>query len=100
MSDGFIQLGNLAIPCYVAAIATVLIELFLALGFWFRKTRWISAVIGVSFHLALKLVLTIFMLDYVSMFLYLSFLIPFGVKETADANEQIENKVLAQPSNI
>ena len=67
-------------PAYLLAIASVLIEYFLALGFWFKKTKWIAVFIGLMFHFTLTFVLTIFMLDYVSVFLYLAFIIPFKLK--------------------
>ena len=77
-SDGYYHLLDIPIPVFVLAIASALIEYFLAIGFWFKKTRWFALVIGILFHLSLTQVVKIFMLDYVSMFLYLAFIIPFS----------------------
>ncbi len=78
--DGAWQLWFLALPVGLLAIATVFTEYFLALGFWFSRTRVATAILGVGFHLALKFVIKIGMLDWVSMFLYLAFLLPFEEK--------------------
>jgi len=80
LSDGFLHILDISIPAYLLAIASVLIEYFLALGFWFKKTKWIAVFIGLLFHFTLSYVLSIFMLDYVSVFLYLAFIIPFKLK--------------------
>lgn len=80
--NGAWQLGFLALPVGLLAIAAVLTEYSLALGFWLRRTRVITALLGVGFHLSLKFVIKIGMLDWVSMFLYLAFLLPFGKKKT------------------
>ena len=77
-SDGYYHLLDIPVPVFVLAIASTLIEYFLAIGFWFKKTRWFALVIGILFHLSLTQVVKIFMLDYVSMFLYLAFIIPFS----------------------
>lgn len=81
LSQGFLVLGPLRVPVFALAIATVLTEWWLAIGFWPKRTRWITAIIGVGFHMTLKWVVKIFMLDSVSMFLYLSFLLPFEIAE-------------------
>lgn len=39
----------------IAAVAT---EAFLAVGFWFRRTRWIALVVGVGFHLGMLVLMT------------------------------------------
>jgi len=80
LSDGFLHLYSLAIPVYLLAIVSVLIEYFLAIGFWFKKTKWIAVTVGLIFHGSLVFVMTIFMLDYVSVFLYITFIIPFKLK--------------------
>ena len=85
--NGTWQLGFLALPVGLLAIAAVLTEYSLALGFWFRRTRVITALLGVGFHLGLKFVIKIGMLDWVSMFLYLAFLLPFK-KKTAGASSK------------
>lgn len=42
-------------PWFLIALAalSIVVELFLAAGFWFRRTRWIALVVGVGFHLTL-----------------------------------------------
>lgn len=81
LSDGSLHILDVPIPAFLLAFSSVLIEYFLAIGFWFKKTKWIAVIIGVMFHYILSHVLTIFMLDYVSVFLYLAFMIPFKLKE-------------------
>lgn len=78
LSDGYFHLGRIGIPVYLAAVASVAVEYFLALGFWSRRLRIITAVTGVLFHLVLMQIVQIFILDMVSMFLYLAFLLPFA----------------------
>ncbi|MFD2726666.1 HTTM domain-containing protein [Hyunsoonleella rubra] len=80
LSDGYLHLNSIKIPAYLMAVSSVLTEYFLAVGFWFKRTKWIAVVVGVLFHFSLTFILTIFMLDYVSIFLYLSFIIPFKLK--------------------
>ena len=77
MTDGIVEMGPLHLPVMLAAIGTVLTEGFLAIGFWFRRLRWIAAVVGIGFHGCLMIVVNIWMLDWVSMFLYLAFLLPW-----------------------
>ena len=48
-----------------------------ALGFWLVKRKWIIALFGLLFHVALLFIVQIFRLDVVSIFLYLTFLLPF-----------------------
>lgn len=77
LSDGRVHVGPIAAPVALAAVASVVVEAYLAIGFWFPRLRWPTAVIGVIFHLGLQQIVRIFMLDYVSMFLYLAFLLPW-----------------------
>lgn len=77
LSDGYLHILDIAIPVYLLAISSVCIEYFLAFGFWFKKTKWIAVGLGIMFHFCLTHVVSIFMLDYVSIFLYLTFIIPF-----------------------
>ncbi len=83
MSDGYAHLGPIAMPAMIAAVGSVITESYLAVGFWFRKLRWITAAIGVAFHIMLQSVVQIFMLDITSMFLYSAFLLPWSVKSDA-----------------
>jgi len=80
MSDGFYHFWILSIPAHIAAKASVLVESFLSLGFWFYPIRWICAIVGIIFHFQLKTIIKIGMLDWVSMFLYLTFLMKFIVQ--------------------
>jgi vitamin K-dependent gamma-carboxylase-like protein len=80
ISDGVVHLGSLQVPVALAAIGTVATESFLATGFWWPRSRWVAALVGVGFHLTLMAVVTIFMLDWVSMFLYLAFLLPWRAR--------------------
>jgi len=77
LSAGYLDLGFLTIPVMFLAIGTVLSEYFLAIGFWFKKTRIFTALFGLVFHGILTQVVSIRHLDVVSVFLYLSFLIPW-----------------------
>lgn len=81
LTDGYLSLGPLAIPVALLASATVLTEYAIALGFWLPKCRWATALLGVVFHISLLFVIEIFMLNIVSVFLYLAFLLPFGEEE-------------------
>ncbi len=77
LSDGYLHLGPLAIPVTLLAIASVMTEYILAIGFWFPRFRIATAVFGVFFHIGLKFIIRVGMLDWTSIFLYLAFLLPF-----------------------
>jgi hypothetical protein len=77
LSDGYLHAGPLIIPVALAAVASAVTEYYLAIGFWFRRLLVITAVVGVSFHLILKMIVKIGMFDWACMFLYLAFLLPF-----------------------
>jgi hypothetical protein len=77
LSTGYLTIGTLGIPVFLLAWATVAIEYTLGLGFWLSRWRMAVALLGVGFHLVLKWVVRIFMLDYTAVFLYLAFLLPF-----------------------
>lgn len=81
LSDGFLYILDIPIPAYLLAISSVCVEYFLSIGFWFKKTKWIAISVGLLFHFCLTFVLTIYMLDYVSIFLYLAFIIPLKLKK-------------------
>lgn len=76
LTEGYLHMGPLAIPVALAAVCSVVIEYFLAIGFWVPQIRILVAAVGVGFHLLLMWMMDIFMLDIVSMFLYLAFLLP------------------------
>lgn len=80
MADGIVTLGPLDLPVMVAAVATVITEAFLAIAFWCRRLRWFAAAVGICFHLCLMIVVDIWMLDWVSMFLYLAFLLHWRMR--------------------
>jgi hypothetical protein len=75
--EGRIAVGAVSIPLGLAATAVVLAEYALAIGFWSRRTRMATAVLGVAFHVALRHVIRIGFLDVVAVFLYSAFLLPF-----------------------
>ena len=76
LSSGALELGVISIPVWMLGTGAVLTESWLAIGFWIPRLRVATAVLGVCFHLMLVYVMTIFMLDVVSCFLYLAFLLP------------------------
>ncbi|MBC8008698.1 MAG: hypothetical protein H7067_01215 [Burkholderiales bacterium] len=76
MSDGYLHACGLAVPAWWLAVATVAVEYWLAVGLWWRRTLMFTVVLGVVFHVGLKFVMRIHMLDISTMFLYLSFLAP------------------------
>lgn len=80
-SDGYWNVGSFAVPVMAAAIASALMEYFLAGAFWVPRLRWVAAGAGVAFHLVLMTIVHIFMLDLATMFLYLAFLLPFQEPE-------------------
>jgi len=77
LSNGFLDLGFITIPVAILGISTVVSEYYLAIGFWIKKLRIFTAIFGIAFHLILKQVVGIGFLDYVAVFLYLSFLLPW-----------------------
>jgi len=81
LTDGYYRAGPLAVPVGWLAVASVLAEYALALGFWFRRLRWPAAAAGALFHLTLTSVLTIHMLGWAALFLYLAFLLPFDRRQ-------------------
>jgi hypothetical protein len=79
LSDRFLHLASLRLPVSIAATAVVMIEAFLAVGFWLPRLVWPTAIIGVAFHLVLQRIVQIYMLDLATMFLYLVFWLPWRV---------------------
>lgn len=76
MSDGYLHAGAPAVPAGWLAVATVIIEYWLAAGLWWRRTLVFTAVLGVAFHIGLKFIMRIHMLDIATLYLYFAFLIP------------------------
>lgn len=76
--DGRFRLGPVDLPLPAAAALSVLAEYALAAGIFWRRGRVLVAAAGVAFHLILTRVVRIFLLDATAVFLYLSFLLPFG----------------------
>ncbi len=76
MSDGYLHAGGLAVPTGCLAVATVVIEYWLAAGLWWRRTLVFTVVFGVAFHLGLKFIMHIHMLDLATLYLYFAFLVP------------------------
>jgi hypothetical protein len=87
LSGGALSLGPLSIPAAALAIGTVATEYWLAIGLWFPRCRRITAAIGLVFHVGLMFVSDIFMLSYVSVFLYLAFLLPFETSIRAQSKQ-------------
>jgi hypothetical protein len=77
LSGGVLHVAGLAVPVWLAAVATVATEYVLALGFWFPRLRVATALLGLVFHVALTRVVHIEYLGVVSVFLYAAFLLPF-----------------------
>ncbi|MDA0207532.1 MAG: HTTM domain-containing protein [Acidobacteria bacterium] len=75
-ADGLFTLAGISIPLGIAAAATVAIEYCLAIGFWFPRLRWPTAVLGAVFHAGLTRLITIAALDIASVALYAAFLLP------------------------
>jgi len=69
--------GFFAIPVMILGIATVVSEYYLAIGFWIKKLRIFTSIFGVIFYIILKQVVDVGFLDYVAVFLYLSFILPW-----------------------
>ena len=84
LTDGALALGPFSIPVSVLAIGTVATEYWLSVGLWFPKCRRVTASIGLGFHVSLLFVINIFMLGYLSLFLYLAFLLPFETSVCSD----------------
>jgi hypothetical protein len=84
LAGGYLHLGPLVVPTWLCAVGTVLVESALALGFWFRRTRIATAALGFAFHMSLKLILVIGFLDWASLCLYLSFLLPLDGSKAVD----------------
>lgn len=76
LAGGALQVGPVLIPAAVCAWGTVLTEGYLAIGFWFRRLKWLTAAVGVAFHAVLTQILTIGRLDVMSLLYYLTFLLP------------------------
>ena len=72
-----LELGPLRIPVWLCACGTVAVEAALATGFWIPRLRIATAALGVAFHASLRHVLVIGWLDWICVFLYLAFLLPF-----------------------
>lgn len=95
LSDGYLHAGPLIIPVALAAVASTVTEYYLAIGFWFRRLRVITAVAGVLFHLILKIIIRIGMFDWACMFLYLAFLLPFDRPAARGLTEQKGGQVVS-----
>lgn len=81
LRSGYMEVGSFHIPLYIMAVGTVLIEYTLAVGFWFRRTRVPTAILGLVFHMSLTYVVAIGKLDWASLFLYPAFLLPMAWRD-------------------
>lgn len=59
--------------CCLAAVLTVLLELFLGFAFWFKSLRWYALAAGVFFHLLLFWLLPVATFSLTVCLLYLAF---------------------------
>jgi hypothetical protein len=87
LSAGSVQIGGVPVPVPWLSAGIVAAEYALALGFWVRRLRWPTAVLGTLFHLAAMQVVTIGFLHVASVFLYTAFLLPF---EAADRERRAD----------
>jgi hypothetical protein len=88
------MIGDLAVPVWLCALGTVVVEFALAIGFWFPRTRIATALLGVTFHGILRFIIRIGWLDWASVFLYSSFLLPFEArKESRSMNGSTDSPV-------
>ena len=86
LSSGYMTVGPVVVPVWMLAAMTVLVEYWLAVGWWIPRCQRLTAAVGIGFHLFLKaFVIRIFMLDFAAMFFYLTFLLPFPA---ADGSSQ------------
>jgi hypothetical protein len=76
-TDGALTVGPLEVPVWAAGTAAALTEAALAIGFWIPRLRVPTALLGAAFHGALTSIVQIGFLDWVSLFLYSAFLLPF-----------------------
>ncbi len=85
LSSGALAVGPVGIPGWLLAVAVVVVEAVLAVGFWVPGFRVATAALGVAFHFAASFIIRIAWLGWTSMFLYLVFLLPFeaGAKDAA-----------------
>ena len=77
LSVDFAPAKGTAPPVWAAGTAAALTEAALAIGFWIRPLRVPTALLGAAFHGALTSIVQIGFLDWVSLFLYSAFLLPF-----------------------
>jgi hypothetical protein len=96
LTSGYLRLGPVSIPVALLAVGTVVLETWLAIGFWIPRLRWPTAALGVAFHLSLKFVVRIFMLDYATMLLYLAFLLPF-TRDGSKLEEGVTGRTTSTP---
>jgi hypothetical protein len=85
LSRGSVEVAGVSVSVWVLAVATVLVEYALAIGFWIRHLRWPMALLGALFHLVSTQVVTIGYLHFAAIFLYASFLLPFDRVAARDA---------------
>jgi hypothetical protein len=81
--------------CVIAAWCTIALELFLAFGLWFRRTRRIAVVLGIGFHVVLYLTLPVATFSILTILLYLAFFDPDAVHRTID---ELQGHAPAAPS--
>jgi hypothetical protein len=68
----------------VSAVGSVVLEYSLAIGLWFRRFRWPLIAIGVVFHAAMYLTLTVYTFSMTMCILYIAFFDPWDVHRELD----------------
>ena len=99
LSSGALQMGMLAVPVASLGTAGALMEYFLATAFWVRRLRWLVAISGILFHFVLTRIVSIFMLDYAAIFLYLAFLLPL-IKPASSAPDRNSRPLSARRQGL
>lgn len=94
LSGGSLGLAGIPISVTLLATSSVVVEYILAIGFWFRRLRVWTAVLGVGFHILLMKVIVIGMLDWASMLLYPVFLLPLAKQDGfISKRDKMENSI-------
>jgi hypothetical protein len=94
-TDGALTVGPLEVPVWAAGTAAAVTEAALAVGFWIPRLRVPTALLGAAFHGALTRIVQIGFLDWVSLFLYSAFLLPFTASAPAASAPQAPPRAAA-----
>lgn len=100
---GFVRLEFPAWVWVSAAIGTVVTEMFLVFGLWFRQTRWVAAAAGLALHLSIPIAMPgdawpLLAFSLLCLSLYPLFLLrPTGTEES-DRAKAVALTVPSEPS--